>query len=83
VTKAPSSPTARSSSRSRAATSACFQLDGHTLKPLQTKGSTAILTGTKVEISDVAAPLLNKTFDTSAVKAGQLVGIATITDDTK
>jgi hypothetical protein len=63
-----------------AATSAfLFQLDGRTLEPLKTEGSDAILTGTKVEISDVAAPLLNDTFKTDAVKPGLLVGIATIT----
>ena len=56
-----------------------FKLDGRTLEPLQAEGGKAILTGTKVEISDVAAPLLNKTFGTKAVKAGLLVGIATIT----
>lgn len=67
-----------------AATSAfLFQLDGRTLDPLKTKGNTAILEGTKVEISDVAAPLLNKTFGTKAVKPGLLVGIAKITVDTK
>ena len=60
-----------------------FKLDGRTLKPLQVKGGTAVLTGTKVEISDVAAPLLNKTFKTKAVQAGLLVGIATITVNTK
>ncbi len=60
-----------------------FKLDGRTLKPLTTKGDTATLTGTKVEISDVAAPLLNKTFGTKAVKPGLLVGIATITVKTK
>jgi hypothetical protein len=59
-----------------------FQLDGRTLKPLQTKGADAILTGTKVEISPVAAPLLDQTFGTTAVKAGLLVGIATITVNT-
>ena len=37
-----------------------FQLDGRTLKPLQTSGATATLEGTKVEISPVAAPLLDK-----------------------
>ena len=58
-----------------------FQLDGRTLKPLQVEGSKAILTGTKVEISDVAAGLLDDTFKTDAVKAGLLVGIATITVD--
>jgi hypothetical protein len=63
-----------------AATSAyLFKLDGRTLKPLKTQGNRAILTGTKVEISPVAAPLLNKTFGTKAVKPGLLVGIATIT----
>ena len=36
-----------------------FKLNGSTLKPLQTEGSTAILEGTQVQISDVAAGLLN------------------------
>ena len=63
-----------------AATSAhLFELDGRTLKPLQTKGSNAILEGTKVKISGTAAPLLNETFGTDAVKTGLLVGIAKIT----
>jgi hypothetical protein len=66
-----------------AATSAfLFQLDGRTLEPLKTEGTDAILTGTKVEISPVAADLLNATFKTDAVTAGLLVGIATITVDT-
>jgi hypothetical protein len=56
-----------------------FKLDGRTLKPLKTQGKFAILTGTKVEISPVAAPLLDKTFKTKAVTPGLLVGIATIT----
>jgi hypothetical protein len=60
-----------------------FSLDGRTLKPLTTQGDTAILQGTKVAISDVAAPLLNKTFKTDAVKPGLLVGVATITVNTK
>src|SRR3954453_18392376 len=55
-----------------------FQLDGRTLEPLKVQDNQAILTGTKVEISDVAAPLLNKVFNTDAVKPGLLVGIATI-----
>ncbi len=55
-----------------------FQLDGRTLEPLTTKGNTATLQGTRVEISTVAAPLLNDTFGTKAVKPGLLVGIATI-----
>jgi hypothetical protein len=56
-----------------------FQLDGRTLKPLETKGNDAILTGTKVEISPVAAQLLDQTFNTKAVTPDFLVGIATIT----
>jgi hypothetical protein len=56
-----------------------FTLDGRTLKPLATKGKTAVLQGTKVKISPVAAPLLDKTFKTKAVQPGLLVGIATIT----
>ncbi|MBD8868800.1 hypothetical protein [Nocardioides donggukensis] len=60
-----------------------FKLDGRTLKPLETQGSDAILEGTKVEISDVAAPLLNDTFKTDAVKPGLLVGIAKITVNTQ
>jgi hypothetical protein len=66
-----------------AATSAyLFTLDGATLKPLTTSGDTATLTGTQVEISPVAAPLLDSTFGTDAVKPGLLVGIATITVNT-
>ncbi len=60
-----------------------FNLDGRTLKPLQTQGSTAILEGTKVMISGDAAGLLNQTFKTDAVKQGLLVGIAKITISTK
>ncbi len=57
-----------------------FTLDGRTLEALDTsKKNRAILTGTKVEISGVAAGLLNQTFNTEAVKAGLLVGVATIT----
>ena len=60
-----------------------FQLDGRTLEPLATEGSTAILEGTKVMISDDAAGLLNDTFKTDAVTGGLLVGIAKITVNTK
>lgn len=61
-----------------------FQLDGRTLKPLQTgENDTAILEGTEVKISEVAAPLLNDTFKTDAVEPGLLVGVATITVNTK
>ncbi len=59
-----------------------FTLDGRTLKPLQSGNGTATLQGTKVEISPVAAKLLNATFKTNAVKAGLLVGIAKITVST-
>ncbi|SIS20144.1 hypothetical protein [Williamsia sterculiae] len=61
-----------------------FDLDGSTLKPLQTNpDGTAVLEGTKVNISETAAGLLNKTFKTDAVKPGLLVGIAKITINTK
>ena len=60
-----------------------FYLDGTTLKGLQTSGDTAMLEGTKVEISPDAAGLLDKTFKTEAVKANLLVGIAKITVNTK
>jgi hypothetical protein len=60
-----------------------MNLDGRTLQPLKVQGSTAVLQGTKVTLSDVAAPLLNKTFKTNAVKPGLLIGTATITINTK
>ena len=64
-----------------AASAPLFFLDGRTLEPLKVEGSEAILTGTKVAISEVAAGLLNDTFKTDAVTPGLLVGIATITVD--
>lgn len=60
-----------------------FNLDGSTLKPLAASGDTAVLEGTRVLISDTAAGLLNKTFNTDAVKADMLVGVAKITVNTK
>ncbi len=60
-----------------------FQLDGRTLKPLQTEGDMAILEGTKVEVSPDAAALLNETFKTDGVTEGLLVGTAKITINTK
>lgn len=60
-----------------------FQLRGATLKPLQAEGDTAILEGTKVFISPVAADLLNQTFKTDAVTQDLEVGIAKITVNTK
>ena len=60
-----------------------FDLYGGTLEPLQMDGDNAILTGTTVHISSVAAGLLNSTFNTDAVADQLLVGIATITAATK
>ena len=60
-----------------------FDLNGSTLNPLETQGNNAILQGTEVKISEPAAGLLNDTFQTDAVKAGLLVGVATITVDTQ
>jgi hypothetical protein len=59
-----------------------FQLRGATLKPLQTEGQNAILEGTKVFISPVAAELLNSTYGTDAVTDQLLVGVAKITVNT-
>jgi hypothetical protein len=56
-----------------------FNLYGGTLKPLQMDGNNAILEGTTVHVSQVAADLLDKTFKTDAVKSQLLVGIAKIT----
>ena len=60
-----------------------FNLWGGTLKPLQLQGNDAILTGTTVHVSSTAAGLLNKVFNTTAVKGGLLVGVATITAQIK
>ncbi|WP_066516396.1 hypothetical protein [Curtobacterium ammoniigenes] len=60
-----------------------FDLHGQTLKPLMLQGNDAILTGTTVHISPDAAALLNKTFNTTAVKSELLVGVATITAQIK
>ena len=56
-----------------------FDLNGTPLKPLQKVNGTAVLQGTIVEVSPDAAALLDKTFNTTAVKAGLVVGVATIT----
>jgi hypothetical protein len=60
-----------------------FDLNGNTLQPLKTSGNTATLQGSEVKISETAAGLLNDTFKTDAVKPGLLVGVATITVDTR
>ena len=60
-----------------------FTLNGTTLKPLQSEGDTAVLEGTKVFVSPVAADLLNQTFKTDAVTSDLLVGTAKITVNTE
>lgn len=61
-----------------------FNLDGSTLKPLQTDSDgNAVLEGTRVLISTDAAALLNDTFGTDAVTDTLLVGIAKITAHAK
>ena len=60
-----------------------FNLDGTTLMPLQANDDgTAVLEGTRVLISEDAAPLLNDAFGTDAIQADMLVGIAKITVNT-
>ncbi|MGJ9414095.1 hypothetical protein ACHAAC_15440 [Aeromicrobium sp. CF4.19] len=59
-----------------------FALNGNTLNPLEAEGDTAVLEGTEVYVSPVAAELLNDTFDTDAVTEDLLVGIAQITVNT-
>jgi hypothetical protein len=66
-----------------AADAPIFKLDGSTLKALKLSGNDAILTGTTVHISDTAAGLLDKVFNTTGVKTGLLVGVATITAQIK
>ena len=59
-----------------------FFLDGRTLKPLETEGSTAILEGTTVKLKAEAADLLNNTFGTDALQGGLVIGVAKITVNT-
>jgi hypothetical protein len=49
------------------------------LKALQVQGNDTSLTGTTVHVSSTATGLLDSVFETTAVKGGLLVGIATIT----
>jgi len=56
-----------------------FFLDGRTRQPLRTEGSTAILEGTTVKLTDEAATLLNETFGTEALGGGLVIGVAKIT----
>jgi hypothetical protein len=55
-----------------------FFLDGRTLQPLKTEGSTAVLEGTTVKLKDEAASLLNDTFGTDALAGGLVIGVAKI-----
>ena len=59
-----------------------FFLDGRTLQPLQSEGSTAVLEGTTVKLKDEAATLLNDTFGTDALQEGLVIGVAKITVNT-
>lgn len=57
-----------------------FKLDGSTLQPLQAnEDGTAVLTGTRVLLSEDAAPVLNEVFGITALQPDMLIGIATIT----
>jgi hypothetical protein len=57
-----------------------FDLDGSTLKPLQTNSDgSATLAGTTVLLSADAASLLNDTFGIQDLKGGLPIGISTIT----
>jgi hypothetical protein len=61
-----------------------FDLDGSTLKPVTMNADgAAVLTGTRVLMSPEAAALLNKTFGTTAVTKGLVIGVATLTVETK
>jgi hypothetical protein len=60
-----------------------FFLDGRTLKPLATgANNTAVLEGTTVKLKAEAADLLNKTFGTTALQGGLVIGVAKITVNT-
>jgi hypothetical protein len=61
-----------------------FDLNGKNLKaPTMNADGSVELTGTSVNLSPEAAALLNKTFATDALSGGLVVGIATITVETK
>ncbi len=61
-----------------------FFLDGRTLNPLEAKDDgTAVLQGTTVKLKAEAADLLNQTFGIEALQEGLVIGVATITVNTK
>lgn len=57
---------------------ALFFLDGRTLKPVREVEGGVVLEGTTVRLKKGAAELLNKTFETEALKGGLEVGTAKI-----
>ena len=61
-----------------------FFLDGRTLEPLEAKDNgTAVLQGTTVKLKAEAADLLNQTFGIEDLQEGLVIGVATITVNTK
>ncbi|MCU1620809.1 MAG: uncharacterized protein JWR28_1692 [Modestobacter sp.] len=61
-----------------------FNLDGSTLKaPTMNADGSAVLQGTTVKLAPEAAALLNNTFTTNALAGGLVIGVATITVETK
>jgi hypothetical protein len=61
-----------------------FNLDGSTLNPPTTDADgSAVLQGTTVKLAPEAAELLNTTFGTDALAGGFVIGVATITVETK
>jgi hypothetical protein len=61
-----------------------FNLDGSTLKaPTMNADGSAVLQGTTVKLAPEAAALLNSTFTTNALAGGLVIGVATITVQTK
>jgi hypothetical protein len=61
-----------------------FNLDGSTLNaPTMGSDGSAVLQGTTVKLSPEAAALLNKTLGTDALAGGFVIGVATITVQTK
>jgi hypothetical protein len=61
-----------------------FDLNGKNLEaPTMNADGSAVLTGTSVNLSPEAAALLNQTFSTDALAGGLVIGIATITVETK
>jgi hypothetical protein len=61
-----------------------FFLDGRTLKPLRAKDNgTAVLQGTTVKLKAEAAELLNQTFGIQDLQEGLVIGVATITVNTR